>query len=388
MTEAAEAGLDVTVLLEVLEAGDAPARLALARQLGAHLADPDTPTVERQQVTPVILKLASDPEREVRLVLNEELVAIPTLAADIVFAIIADDDDLALPFLSVTPSLTPAHMIAILRVGDEARQVTVVGRPDISAEAVRYVARNGAARVVAELMRNPVVKLDHEDYRAVYGRHANAPRVVEVMLEHRDMPTDIRIVEAKRTASRMRQMMADRGWVAANDAHEAIADAEETTILRIIIDAPAERLNATMRFLSDKNLLTPSLLVRAAVQGEMSVLEGVLGHLAGYSVERTREFMYRRGVSGMKSLFSKCGLPQTCLGIVLAACEVTREAREDAYALDRETYGRRILEALMTRYEFLTPTDRSRQIDYLGRYADERVRRIARRLRQDMARAA
>jgi uncharacterized protein (DUF2336 family) len=388
MSEAVVTGLDVDVLLEVLEAGDAAARVALARQLGSHLADPDTPEIEREQVSPVLLKLAADPERDVRLALNEELVTVSTLSADVVFALISDDDDLALPFLSVTPALTKAHMLAILRVGDPARQVTVAGREDLSAEAAHYIMRNSPPRIVAELLRNPAARFEIADYRSIYERHANVPALVEILLEHRNIPTDIRITEAKRTASRMRQMMAENGWIAANDAQEAIADAEELTILKIIMDAPQDRLASTMRFLSDKNMLTPSLMVRATALGEIAVVEAILAHLSGYSLERTREFMFRRGSQGVKSLFSKCGLPVNCLGIVMAGCDVKHDASNEDYDLSREVYGRRVLEALMTRYEFLTAADRSRQIEYLGRYADEKVRKIARRLRTDLSRAA
>ena len=53
-----------------------------------------------------------------------------------------------------------------------------------------------------------------------------------------------------------------------------------------------------------------------------------------------------------------------------------------------EEFGRRLLEALMTRYENLSSADRTKQIEYLGRYGDDRVRKIARRLKADMVRAA
>jgi uncharacterized protein (DUF2336 family) len=386
--EVETAGLDVSVLLEVLEAGDSVARIALARQLAAHLADPETPDVERAQVTPVVLKLAADADRMVRLVLNEELVTVEKLPSEILFAVIADEEALALPFLSVTPALTKAQMLAILRVGDIPRQVTVASRADLSVEAARYIIKNAPPRVVAELLRNPVVSLEAEDFRSIYTRLVNVPQLVVVLLEQDGLPADIRITEARRTASRMRQMMAEKGWVPANDANEAIADAEETTILKIIVDAPESEIKSTMTFLSSKNMLTPSLLVRAAAIGEIKVVTAVLSHLASYSIERTRDFMFKRGAAGLKSLFAKTTLPANCIGIVQAACEVAAQAEGEGYALSREVFGKRVLEVLMTRHEHLSPTEHAKQFDYLARYADDRVRKIARRLRTDMARAA
>jgi uncharacterized protein (DUF2336 family) len=389
MTQELEiAGLDVSIFLEVLEAGNSDARIALARQLASHLADPETPDVEREQVTPVLLKLAADEDRMVRLALNEELVNLETLPADVLFALISDEEELALPFLSVTPALTKAQMLAVLRVGDEPRQVTVTSRADLSVEAARYIIKNASGRVVAELLHNPAVQLDVADFRTIYARLANVPALVEVLLEQESLPPDIRITEARRTASRMRQMMAEKGWVPANDANEAIADAEETTILKIIMDAGPAQVGETMTFLSSKNMLTPSLLVRAAAIGEIDVVRAILAHLAGFSLERAHDFMFKRGASGLKSLFAKTTLPTNCIGIVQAACEVAAQAEIEGYALSREVFGKRLLETLMTRLDNLTPAERAKQFDYLARYADDRVRKIARRLRVDISRAA
>jgi hypothetical protein len=125
MSEMISAGLDVSVFASVLDEGDGDARTALACQLAALLADDETSTLEREQVTPVILKLTVDPARHVRAVLAEELVSEQKLHSDIVFSIIADDDDIALPFLAHTPALNSWHMMAVLRVGDEAWQACV-----------------------------------------------------------------------------------------------------------------------------------------------------------------------------------------------------------------------------------------------------------------------
>ena len=42
----------------------------------------------------------------------------------------------------------------------------------------------------------------------------------------------------------------------------------------------------------------------------------------------------------------------------------------------------------MTRYEQLDQNERAKQIEFIGRYGEERVRKIAKRLKADMLRAA
>lgn len=388
MSEVAEIGLDVSVFLAVLDDGDVEARVALARQLSMLLSDDETPRLEREQVVPVILKLTVDPARDVRSVLATELCDNTKIHADIVFSIIADDDTISLPFLSRTPALNAWHMMAVLRVGDAARQATVAGRSDITAEAAAYIIKSSPLSTALALMNNETVQLEPSDHQILYERFGQNSEMVELLLLEPDLPLDIRITQAKRTASRMRQLMAEKRWVPANDASELVADAEDTAILRILIDAsPAERARATS-FLAARNMLTPALIVRSASMGEMVVVESALAHLSGYKSARAAEMMYARSQISFKSIFNKSGLPQSCFGILKAACEVRNEARDEGLPLDPEGFGRRVLEALMTRYEYMGSADRAKQIEYLGRYGQDRIRKIARQLKADLVRAA
>jgi uncharacterized protein (DUF2336 family) len=388
MSEEIEIGLDISVLEAVLSSEDADAREMLAAQLADFLADEDTPELERQQITPILLKLSVDPAKAVRKSLAQKLVSQANLNADIVFSIIADDDDISLPFLLETPALNEWHMLAVLRVGDEKRQVIVAQRQDLTSEAATYIIKSGTLAAAKALFESPIVQFDSTDYQTLYQRFSQSADMVECLLAARDLPLDIRITQAKRSASRMRQLMAERGWVAANDASELVLDAEENAVMRILIDAaPEERAKAT-QFLAAKNMLTPALIVRAASTGEMAVVEAALAHLSGSSAGRTAELLYSRSQLSFKSIFNKSGLPQSCFGILKAACEVVIEAREEGLPLNSEAFGRRVLEALLTRYEYMGASERAKQVEYLGRYGQDRIRKIAKRLKADLVRAA
>ena len=388
MSEVFVEGLDVSVLAAVLENGDAKARMTLAKQLALLLADAETPPLEREQVTPIVLKLTVDPTQIVRSALATDLLHQKNLHADIVFSIIADDDEIALSFLAQTPSLNEWHMMAVLKVGDEPRQTTVAKREDLTTEAANFIIKSAPLATAIALFENPVVQLEATDYQTLFVRFGQAEHMIELLLARKDLPLEIRITQAKRAASRMRQMMAERGWVAANDATELVSDAEETAVMRILIDADApERARATA-FLAAKNMLTPALIVRAASMGEMAVVESALAHLSGNSPQRAGELMYSRSQLSFKSIFNKSGLPQSCFGILKAACEVVVEAREEGLPLSAEAFGRRVLEALLTRYEYMSAAERAKQVEYLGRYGQERIRKIAKRLKADLVRAA
>ena len=388
MRESLSPGLDVSVFEGVLAVGDEDARATLARQLAALVCDSASPEIEIQQVQPILLKLTVDPSEPVRLIMAEELAGAANLDVDVAFSIMADDDTIALPFLAKTQSLQASHFIAILKVGDEARAKVIAARPDIMAEVADHIIRAGSLPAALALCDNRSIVLEPNDCHALYLRFGGSREMVELLLAKPDLPLDIRIIQARRTASRMRQLMAEKGWIAANDASELCAEAEDNALMQVLIEAsPAERATATA-FMAAKNMLTPALIVRAAATGQMSVVESALAHLTGNSQPRTAGLMYAAAPAQLKSLFRRSGLPQACFGILRAACDVVIDMREEGIDLNAVEFGGRILEALMTRYDMLTSNERAKQIEYLGRYGEMKIRKVARQLKADLVRAA
>jgi uncharacterized protein (DUF2336 family) len=382
------AGLDITVLEAVLECGKPDARVALARQLAMFLADPETPRIELDQVVPVVLKITTDMDKHVRRVLADELVSIPKLNQDIIFSILADENDIAIPFLIKTPALNAWHMLAVLKVGDDARQSAIARRGDLTAEAQAHIIKVGTSAAVAALLDNGKVKLSGDDLQKIYGRFGQVGDVVERLLARADLPIDLRITQAKRAAVRMRQMMAERGWLPANDAADIVADAEEGAVLKLLSEAQGPERSHAFSFLVAQNMLTPSLIIRASCLGEIPVVASALGHLTGTTGPRVLEIAGSKGANGMRSIVNRSGLPITCFAVIAGACEVYLSAKDEGVKLDADNFGRRLLETLMTRFGGLPSKDQARQIEYIGRFADEPVRKIARKLRSDMLRAA
>lgn len=381
-------GLEISVFTKVIEEGDPKARIALGQQLARLIADETTPDTEREQVTPIILSLTVDPAQDVRRAVAEALQEEPLIHADVAFSIIADDDEIALPFLANTPALNDWQMMAVLKVGDDVRQQVIASRPDLSGEAADYIVAHGSVAVVLALMDNAIVLFEDTDMRKLYERFGQVEEITERLLSRHDLPLDIRITQAKRVAARMRQHMAEKSWIATNDVSEIVSDAEDSAVMQVLIEADDKERAQAVAFLAARNMLTPALLVRAASKGQMKVVEAGFAHLAGQPLARVIEQMYADRKASLKSLLRRTGLPNSCFGLMKAACDVFAEARDEGLPLREDEFGQRVLEALMTRYEQLDQNERAKQIEFIGRYGEERVRKIAKRLKADMLRAA
>jgi Uncharacterised protein conserved in bacteria (DUF2336) len=158
--------------------------------------------------------------------------------------------------------------------------------------------------------------------------------------------------------------------------------------LQVLKQATVAERSFGMQFLAAQNMLTPSLIVRAACLGDLDVVASALGHLSGQQAERVMGLILTRGAAGVKSMLNRSMLPSGCHAIISCASEVAAQAREEDVRLNADGFGRRLLETLMLQFGALGVRDQAKLMDYVGRFADDKVRRIAKKLKSDMLRAA
>lgn len=379
-------GLDIQVFMDVIACGDAARRTSLALQITRFLADPATPAGEREQILPVARRLAADADMSVRGAFVEALSRLTSLDADLLFTIVSDAEEIALPFLAATPALDSLRMLAVLRAGGEARQAVIATRPDVSPEAVDVITRELGLAVNVLLLENPAARLGHTQFRTLYQRFGTDPDMLQLLLARPDLPPVIRIVQARRAASNINALLAERAWLPAGQVASLVHDAEQNATLEIIAGAAPHDLPQAIAFLIDNDMLTPSLIVHAACQGAMEVVAECLAGLSRQPLRRVEEQIYGRG--RFRALHARCGLPQSCFWTLQAACDVAADEREDGLRLSAEEFGARIVETLLTRYEAMPPAEQPGNLDFVGRYAAETARHLATRLRADLQRAA
>jgi uncharacterized protein (DUF2336 family) len=382
-------GLDTTVFDAVIETGDVVACRRLAVELAEFLADPAAPPAEKRDVVPSVLKLAGLPDPALRRDLALRLARCPALHADIVFSLAAAEDEIALPFLAVSPALDSWRMLAILQVGDEPRQTMIAGRPDLRPEVVTAIAANGVLGAVSALLDNEPCRLRPSDYRRIYERFADEFEILDRLLERPDLPPELRILHARQAAERVQSLLAERRWMAPEDVETFLADAEEAAILRILEATEPRHLDRLIAFLSTKDMLHASLILRAACRGRMAVVERALAWLSSVPKRRVNALLAGHGKMGLKAVFAAAGLPVESYPVLRAAIEAWRTTGPGAaIAMPAEEFGRHVVEALMTGFPDMTGQERARLLELVSRFTEGRTRALAHRLRERRVQAA
>lgn len=381
-------GLDVAFLERIITEGGPDARKLLAVQIAALLRNPDTPLLEREQVAPIIVKMAGDQDIEVRQVLSAELLDVPRLAPDIVFAMVAPEDELSLEFLRNAAALDAQRMQAILQVGGEFRQQAIAGRPDLGPEVLACLIEKAFPAAILSLLENQMTDLKEKDFRKLYARFSNEADIVDSLLRRIDLPMDIRVTQARRVAGRMKQYVAEFPWAEAANTFATIDEAEDNTLLDILEPLELAQSQTLAAYLAGKDLITPALILRAACTGRMRAIEHLLQHLCAYTRQRVRDMMYVRQGNVLRSALAKTGLPTNCVSVLQAACSLYSENQEEGLKLTPDRFGRKLLEALMLLGNQQSLQQRQQQVEYVARYADPAVRGIAKKLKSNLARAA
>jgi uncharacterized protein (DUF2336 family) len=384
----AQSGLDTSIFDATIEAGSVADRRQLADELARFSCDSEASAAERKAIVPQLLKLATDPDFSVQETLARGLVYASELHADVVFTLVAGDDEIALPFIAAARSLDGWRMAAIVRVGDVARQIRIARRPDLAAEAIDEILRKGEAEVALALLDNRQAPLAPKHCRALYSELGREPAILERLLSWPGLPVDIRIAQARLASRRILRLVTERGWLAPVDADEIVAGAADATILDLLAGAEPDDLSAAIAFMAEKDMLTPAVLLRAACVGEMQVVAAGLAHLSGVGTNRAQKMMYSRSAMRARALLRRAGIPESCHAVLRAAMTVERQAAEDELELDAEDFGRQMIAAMMIEFHSMPERERARQLDHVGRFADESVRLLARRVKADLARAA
>jgi uncharacterized protein (DUF2336 family) len=371
---------------EDLMSGGADARKELARQLSKFLIEDREPSPKRDVAIADLVKLATDPVFEVRQSVAEFLCSAAPLESDLMFTIIADEDEIALPFLASSPAIGLPEMLAVLKAGDMLRRMQIAARHDLFEDCADYIIGHCDWQVCAALLDNPVFEPRETDYRTIYGRFPCEPQIVDRLLSRHDIPLDIRILQAKQASSRIENYL-QTASVNESDLTELVANAEELATLEVLARASESELDEAIPFLLNKHMLTSSLIVRAAVVGEMRIVERALAVLSGLLLKRVQGLLYQRGLFGARAIFKRCGLAASCARVIQAAAEVERNIRENGHEVSSNGFGVRVVETILTRFDSLSLDEKLQLITYVENFGTERPRAVACKLKLSFGRS-
>ena len=383
--------LDTTVFDRVLQSGGIGACRRLATQLLAFADDPATPAYERELIMPYLARLATHPAREVRVHTAMKASECMNLAPDVAFCIIAEENDVALPFIRAAVCLDEKMQLAVFRAGDTARRCALCEREDLSPAVLAEVVEHGEREVVLACLRNDALSLSPAQARQLYVRFREDEEILAALLRRPDLPLEVRIAHVEIESGRLREVMARSDWQEAQRAATAAIDMEEQALVNILADSgDEERLRAALEFLARRGKLTASVVLRAACAGHVAVLVQALAWLARMRPARLQAALQPEASLGVvRTALARASLPASAhalvLGVMLAARHDGPRAAEVGYRIP--AFGPLVLQAI-AETDLLNVTEKMEAASMLQRVGDTTTRELAARFVQTLLRHA
>ncbi|MGI9373468.1 MAG: DUF2336 domain-containing protein [Hyphomicrobiales bacterium] len=341
-----------------------------------------------KEIDIVLNKLAIDQEMTVRHGLAQELVGESNVSADVVFAVVADFDEVALPFLAKTRSLNSRMITVIARVGDEARKATVAKRPDITEEIISVILKEGGVEATIALLSNENLNLSPRHYETILGAFGDERSVLDCMVRRTDLPAYLKVMMAKQVSQEMRRKIKNTDQNVAQASEKKIIKAEEIALLRIASGTKPRELEHLVHYLVERGQLTPSILLRAACTGEMDFVVEALALLSSMPAERVRTLIYAKGALSLRAVHSKAALPKALFVPLRVAVDVENTRKQENAPKSADVFGRKMVECALTHYENLSDEQRNELLGMIGSYGAPGAAALAVEIMEGVARAA
>ncbi|MDB5559773.1 MAG: hypothetical protein JWQ36_2707 [Enterovirga sp.] len=358
----------------------AEATAALAKAfLYSDLSDSD-----RWEAETALTAMLDDPSAIVRRAMAESLAASPDAPRHIVLALAADSTEVAELVLSRSPVLIDADLIDAAALGCERIQGAIASRPYLSAAVSAGLAEIGRPSALVQLARNPGAEIGHPTLARLVERHGDTALLREALLARPDLPADVAQAIAAALARSLERFVVGCGWLSPERSGRATREARERTTVALSAGSERDEVERLVAYLRSSDQLTPALILRAILSGEMAFVEAAFCELTELSPKRVAGFCREAGGPGFRAMFAKAGLPPSLCPAFEAALEAWRVAGFAGRPVGAKL-SRRVIERALAACSTLPPDQAGRLVALLRRFDVEAARDEARLVAEELA---
>lgn len=331
-------------------------RADAAKQVSVLFSASTLTAAERQTALAILEELARDVEKRVREALATHVVSCAILPPMLARTIAADLEEISIPFIRISPALSEADLVAIVRLGSTAKQVAVATRERVSERVAKVLVATRSTAVVTTLLRNGGAEISEPSYHMIMDGFTSDATVQGLLVERAALPLTVteRLIQVVSDA--LRDRLVEKHALPPEIAAELLNQARERALFHSAAAAPrAFNVEAFAIRLNSKGKLTPTLLMRALCLGDLPFFEAGMAVRAGISVRNTVELISDRGPLGFKSLYEKSRLPHELFRAFRAALDVIGQLRDDGQIVWSPPHTQLILDRVMREYDEVCP---------------------------------
>lgn len=323
---------------------------------------------ERSYAIDIIERFAGDVERQVRTALSEHVKLCPFLPASIAQTLARDVESVALPVIRYSEVLTDDDLIAIIRQGSTAKQVTVASRAKVATVVADALVDTGKKNVVGTLLGNQGADIGESAYVKVAIDFVDDRDIHALLIDRPTLPASVSARLTICVSEALRDRLVERHGFPPVPADEIVMHGRDRAIAEIIVPSTSrDEIERLLDALRETHGLSPTFLLRALCKGDLDFFESSLAAIARLPQENVAQLIRDRGTRGFQSLYARAGLPQQLFAAFRTALDMVievRAQRPDGWT-DEDT--QRIVGGLVRNYDDICPENIEKVLSRLAR---------------------
>jgi len=282
----------------------------------------------RAEAELAMMALLDDPAPLVRRALADALAGAREAPRPLILSLAADQPEVAAPVLSRSPALTDADLVDLAAASDALAQTAIARRPDLKPGAIAALAEIGQRDAVLALIGNREAALSSAGLARILSRFASDAEMRETLLERASPPASLRARIVVETAKDM--SVAAAQWLPRDRVERVVREARDQAIASIASSCPPGQRLELVRALRTCGALTPALLLRSLLGGELDLFVGAVAELSGLPLSRVAAFALAPRGEGFAALAHKAGLKSHLLPAFAAALAAIKTHADQA----------------------------------------------------------
>ena len=325
-----------------------------------------------------MLMLLDDPSPLVRRALADALAASPSAPPAVVFALAADQPQIAAPVLALSPLFVDADLVDAVATGGDAVQAAIAIRATLPRSVAAAIAEVGSAEACLLLVENSEAEIAPFSIDRIVDRFGHLAAIREPLLARDDIAATTRQTLVAKLSATLAGFVVGREWLDADHAQRITREACEKATIALAAERPDVEVRPLIHHLRESGQLTAGLILRALLSGNIVLFEEALAELTGLPATRVAGLVHGGGSAGLRGLFEKAGLPPSTYPAFKEAIEAMREGDLAGEPGGAARLKRRMIERVLTRCEDDAPDELAPLVTLLHRFATEAAREEAR----------
>ena len=332
---------------------------------------------DRAAAEGALLMLLDDPSPLVRQAMAQVFARSAEAPAAIVQALSLDQPSVSLPVLEHSPLLIDADLVDIVATGNGETQCAIARRVNLPTSVSAAIAEVGSAAAALELIENVYAELAPFSWDRIVERHGHLAAIRESMLVLEGLPSATRLALVAKLADTLAQFVIAKNWLTPDRAGRLASEARERSTVNIAARSRGEDMQGLVQHLRATGQLTPGLILRALLSGNLELFNASLAELSELPQARVTALLHDRGGASLQALLIRAGFPESTFAAFRIALEVSHETGFVDTIGGAARLRRRMVERVLTHCE----TDRQAAeplLILLRRFATESAREEAR----------